>query len=555
MVMLSSLAADDATATVPREAERLALQGRLDAAKSGAERNKLGQFSTPPTLALDVLRYAKSLLPTPCPVRFLDPAIGTGAFYAALLATFPPDQIAAAEGYEIDAHYGQPAAELWADTALKVHLTDFTTASPPADNAKATLIICNPPYVRHHHMTSAEKVRHSEATTRATGIRLSGLAGLYCHFLLQAHEWLADGGLAGWLIPSEFMDVNYGREVKRYLTDHVTLHRIHRFDPNDVQFDDALVSSAVVWFTKSPPSADHAAEFSYGGTLAQPKVTVRVDAATLRETKKWTRFPGQREVGVDIIAAHRDGRLAMIQSKYTPTATRMTLADLFAIKRGLATGANEFFILSPEQVAEHELPDDVLRPILPSPRYLTTDEVEADEDGNPLVLRPRWLVDCALSEAEVENRYPTLWRYLQIGMKQGIQNGYLCQHRSPWYSQEQRLAAPILCTYLGRQGTKGGKPFRFILNLSKATAANVYLMLYPKPALAKRLEGKPKMLRDIWLSLNDIDPETLLGEGRVYGGGLHKLEPKELANAPADGILELLAELHGTPRQRSMWTV
>jgi hypothetical protein len=40
--------------------------------------------------------------------------------------------------------------------------------------------------------------------------------------------------------------------------------------------------------------------------------------------------------------------------------------------------------------------------------------------------------------------------------------------------------------------------------------------------------------------LNEIKPEELLGEGRVYGGGLHKLEPKELANVDASAIAELL---------------
>jgi hypothetical protein len=42
----------------------------------------------------------------------------------------------------------------------------------------------------------------------------------------------------------------------------------------------------------------------------------------------------------------------------------------------------------------------------------------------------------------------------------------------------------------------------------------------------------PSLIRRVWNDLNEIAPELLLGEGRVYGGGLHKLEPKELANVP-----------------------
>ena len=41
--------------------------------------------------------------------------------------------------------------------------------------------------------------------------------------------------------------------MERYLRERVTLLHIHRFDPGDVQFADALVSSAVVWFRNSPP--------------------------------------------------------------------------------------------------------------------------------------------------------------------------------------------------------------------------------------------------------------------------------------------------------------
>jgi hypothetical protein len=84
------------------------------------------------------------------------------------------------------------------------------------------------------------------------------------------------------------------------------------------------------------------------------------------------------------------------------------------------------------------------------------------------------------------------------------------------------------------------RPFRFILNHSLATAANVYLLLYPKPHVARALEANPGLKRQVWQALNRCEGSTLLDEGRVYGGGLHKLEPKELARVPADHLLEVL---------------
>src|SRR5713226_5249897 len=97
----------------PTEARRLVLQGELDAARTQKERNRLGQFATPTLLASDLLAHARTLLPKDAPVRFLDPAIGTGAFYAALLRHFPAERLKVAVGVEIDPHYGNPARRLW----------------------------------------------------------------------------------------------------------------------------------------------------------------------------------------------------------------------------------------------------------------------------------------------------------------------------------------------------------------------------------------------------------------------------------------------------------
>jgi adenine-specific DNA-methyltransferase len=494
------------------EKQRLEIQRERDSKKTPLQRNKLGQFATPTELAADILEFARTLTPKNKKVRFLDPAFGTGSFYAALLKSFDDSEISLAHGYEIDPHYADPAIELWSDYPLKIHVTDFTREEPPTD--LYNLLICNPPYVRHHHLSPEQKQFLPKRSEEISGQRLSGLAGLYCHFLLQSHGWMEEDGIAGWLIPTEFMDVNYGVAIKNYLLNEVELLRIHRFDAGDLQFADALVSSAVVWFRKRKPLSDHRIEFTYGGSLTNPKLSTIIQSEKLDAKKKWSKFSIHDPV---------------------PESDSPRIKDFFTIKRGLATGNNSFFILSATEIEEKALPKEFFKPILPAPRYLLTDQVSSDEEGVPTLEDQLFLLDCNLTEEEIKKQYPTLWNYLELG-KQDTAQGYICRHRSPWYSQENRSAAPIVCTYMSR---RSDKPFRFILNKSKATAANTYLMLYPKGELLE-LADNTGVMESVWKYLNEIAAESLLREGRTYGGGLNKIEPKELLNVPAHGIRDLI---------------
>jgi methylase of polypeptide subunit release factors len=514
------------------ETQRLERQAELDAVKSKTERNQLGQFATPSPLAITILQQAQRFFPADKPVRFLDPAIGTGAFYSALLHVLPNERIAAARGYEIDPHYGQTARLLWDNHEAEIIIGDFTQALPPERDAdKFNLVICNPPYVRHHHLSAKDKKRLQARSVQAFPNSLSGLAGLYVYFLGIAHAWLQNNGIAGWLIPSEFMDVNYGSAVRQYLTSQVTLLDIHRFEPEEVQFEDALVSSVIVWFRKEKPRPDHEVHFSLGGDLDTPRLHQSVLLEALRQEQKWTRFPKRPVRAAD--------------------SNELRFRDLFEIKRGIATGANDFFILDEEQIQQYELPFAFLTPILPSPRYLQSDEVLADLHGDPLLKRPLWLLNCDLPEDQIAHTYPTLWRYLQFGVEQGIHEGYLCRHRSIWYLQDKRAPSQFLCTYMGRSsGGHTSNPFRIILNHSRAVAPNVYLNIYPKPMLAQALAEKPELKHTIWHSLQSIEGEKLVDEGRVYGGGLYKLEPKELGNLPVSELFEWYGEwLPKMPRQ------
>ncbi|WP_341232036.1 Eco57I restriction-modification methylase domain-containing protein [uncultured Methylophaga sp.] len=493
------------------ESQRQVLQAELDKRKSQKERNVMGQFSTPITLANDILNHAKLIFPKKDKVKFLDPAIGTGSFFSALNNVFPSIRIDAATGFEIDEHYGKPALKLWGKTCLNYKLEDFTKQKPPCEEEKYNLIICNPPYVRHHHI-NGQKERLKILALEAADIKLSGLAGLYCYFMALSHPWMKKNAIAGWLIPSEFMDVNYGQAIKDYLLNKVTLLQIHRFDPNETQFDDALVSSAVVWFKNNKPSKSHKVKFSYGGTIDKPAYEKDVSISSLATENKWTRFP-------------------LFDERLEINVPR--LSDFFAVKRGIATGDNKFFVLTRKRIEDLGLPLEQFRPILPSPRYLNITDVNADQEGFPDIENQLFVLDCKLPFNVVKKIYPELYGYLEEGVRLGVSERYLCKNRKIWYSQENRPESRFYCTYIGRSDKEDKKPFRFILNRSKAIVANSYLILYPKPALEKEIERNPALNERLLDALNKITGKAMLDEGRVYGGGMHKMEPKELANVPA----------------------
>lgn len=520
------------------ETRREAFQAELDAQKSAAERNRLGQFATPRALALEITRYVETLVARP--IRFADPSIGTGSFFSAALAVFGRGGIKSAVGVELDPEFADIARGLWSAYGLEVLSGDFTrvivdrpTPCPP------NVVLANPPYVRHHHMGREDKERLQALVSRMTGVDVNGLAGLYVYFLLLATAWMADDGIGAWLIPSEFMDVNYGAALKRFLTERVTLIRAHRFAPDDVQFGDALVSSVVVVFRKAPAPADHEVEFTYGGTISQPAARDVVALVRLRESRKWTAFPSHSGNDRQTVG---DG-------------TGPTLGDFFRVQRGIATGCNKFFILPLAEAKARGLPAQYLRPILPSPRHLKGTIIHGGPDGYPLMETPLCVIDCDLEESVVRTRHPALWDYLQGAKGLGILDGYLVGKRTPWYKQERRDPALFLCTYMGR-GTTDRRPFRFIWNQSSAIGTNLYLMLHPRGVLAEMLRNHPNRAEKVHALLALVTGNELRGEGRVYGGGLNKIEPSELARISAKLFIETWEELRsGVTRQGQLFDV
>lgn len=481
-------------------------QDAVDASKSKKDRNKMGQFSTPRALADDLLVFAKKNIDSK-QVQFFDPAFGMGSFYTAFVKEFGAN--AKALGFEIDNDYYSASQKVWSQYKnLTLKKTNFTSEAPR--NFEADLIVCNPPYIRHQHIQPQEKKRLQKLSKEVSGQKISGLAGMHAYFMLLTHAWLKDNGLAIWLVPAEILEVNYGRSIREYLLNNTNLERIHFFEHANGKFDDALVSSCIIVYRKGTPISK-AISVTSGDSFASPVLQKDITRDRLEKTDKWSKY------------------LLDNQTQVT-RPTQKTLGDYFLIKRGIATGNNDFFVLDKERALELEIPKQYLRNILPSSRYLSDRTVCLDEDGFLAVEKKYVLLDIDLPLAQIKNEYPKLYGYLLAGMDQGVHESYLTSRRTPWYSQEKREPAKFFVRYMNREtkNSEGLHPI-FIKNEADAIATNSYLMLYEKPA---SLFEPNRSDTDLWNILKEGLDKAMYQYGRTYGGGLVKFEPSELRNIP-----------------------
>jgi hypothetical protein len=366
---------------------------------------------------------------------------------------------------------------------------------------RPSAVICNPPYSRHHSIPSEDKARIHAAIEERLGIRVSRLAGLHALFLLRALEIVKDGGRLAFITPAEWLDVNYGRAIKEFALERSHVEAIVLWKNDHLVFDGVLTTAAITLFRSDPrPGPTRIVQLPRSG---KPSVEEVIAAATGHETGLQV-----REVELDV-----DAKWSQPIRRRRRTRGKK-LRDLARVRRGIATGRNSFFVLSETDRRRHGLKRNDLLPCITTPRLIPADELsKADLEGlDPGV--PRWVVNCRLPQAEATE--DPLGRYLRWGKEElKVHEGYLASRRKPWYGLEERPRSPILFTYMNRR-----QP-RFIRNRAEAVPLNTFLIIEPSgdvdaDHLWRMLQGDHFM--------GQLDDAK-----RIYGGGLWKVEPRELS--------------------------
>lgn len=410
--------------------------------------------------------------------------------------------------------------------ARQMALPGMKIVAPTTFPDQFEAIVCNPPYTRHHHLPEAYKSSWAAVMKQEYGIRLSRFSSLFAYFFVQASRMLSPTGRMAFITPATVFEASYSSQVKTFIRQQLRLRAIISFDEALSIFEGVDTAACITLVEGSgTPTRDrvlHVRIREWPGvepvlqTIERGKTVTtdwgssrEIDPSTLEPRRKWT-----------VIGREND---RFSNEHFVPLST------LARVMRGIATGANDFFVLSDDEVVEWGLNQANLRPVLTktreAPGYVFS---QADFDRLGREGKKRWLLyltrPVAPGTAEA--------RYIQQGETRGLHQRSLVKSRSPWYVMEQRDPAPIYFTYLSR------KRSRFIHNQADVLALNVFLCIYPTPAISR----DETMLKTLLAMLNSlIAKDSLRHVGRTYGGDTIKIEPREMDRMPVLNPTELAA--------------
>lgn len=207
-----------------------------------SHRRRYAQFFTPPRVAKLMAEWAI----TSRTQTVLDPTTGMGVLVRAALARKPDVKIAA---FEKDPLILRAFLGSRPDlTRVEPLLTDFLVH----DLTQAyDAVLMNPPYLRHHDLAYDFDI--FESFGRSYGLNLSRLSNAYLLFTLKAATALSAGGRASIIVPTEWMNANFGSAMKSFLVGRGFLRELVYFSSCSDVFGDALTTASVLFLEKPVP--------------------------------------------------------------------------------------------------------------------------------------------------------------------------------------------------------------------------------------------------------------------------------------------------------------
>ena len=467
-----------------------------------------GAFFTPQPIATFLVQWA---VRSPSDTIF-EPSCGEAAFLleaVSRLRSLGADAIGSQQirGTDIDAPSVEAARDLLAALGANGSLAvgDFFDIEPAQ---QFSAVIGNPPYVRYHAFTGAERSKGLKAAL-AQGVRLTALASSWAAFVVNATAFLAPHGRLALVLPAELLSVNYAAPVRRFLLKRFARIRLVLFEERVFP---GVMEEVVLLLAEGHGPTDHC-------DLLQTK---NVSTLSSIDGRKWTPVDAEDKWVTGLLPPDAASLYAGLAAgrAYAP------LASWGETNLGMVTGNNRYFALSAIRARELGLSaGDLLRICPPGSRHLRglgfTDKAWRDmlADGSA-----GYLFDPDPVQPSQAAR-----AYITAGEQDSVHTAYKCRNRSPWWRVPRVPVPDAFFTYMNHDAP------RIVANRARVACLNsIHGIVFAKEHRHLALDLLPIA------ALNTV---TLLGAelvGRAYGGGLLKLEPREADRlpVPSRGLLE-----------------
>lgn len=246
------------------------------------------------------------------------------------------------------------------------------------------------------------------------------MKNIWVAFLLAAISCIEKDGVIFFVLPMEFLQVQYAEKIRLFLEEY--FNTIHILSFQERMFPEIEQESCLVYLTNEFKNQPHIF-FKIFEKLDSDIPCYFSKIERNKPLKKWTNA---------ILSDEDIDLLNMFDSKYKK------VSEMCDASPGIVTGANNEFILTKNQVEQLSCQELIL-PIIPKSNMLNGSFILTQDIVQRLAQQENRIYLLNLSKVDIELFSCALQKYLvEIGNKENsagikLKDRYKCKKRKPWY--------------------------------------------------------------------------------------------------------------------------
>lgn len=448
------------------------------------DNKQTGSFYTPMNLIEYMVDYVRDRI---VPQVILEPSAGDGRFAKVLKSFNCPITLVEYETDKIEYLENQYSNFC---TIRNADYLDFALNQ----EQKYDLIIGNPPYISKKVLPQDQR-ESSLKLLDYHNLSHDLFQNIWVSFILGALKNLSPNGAIFFVLPFEFLQVQYAEKLRKFLEDKFNTIEITTFE--DSVFAEIEQDICLVYLSNERQGKPY---IKYTTLVSDTNTTQTFESVIQRNKplKKWSN------------CILNDTETETLLN----TAARFPKIKAFGeISPGIVTGANSFFVLSKQKVNALNIAENQQLSILTKGAYVPSLLILKDDDFKSIESpkkRTRLLNLTTVNENVFSQE---LNSYLKTGKEKKVHERYKCKQRKRWFD------VPIIRTGGACFFKRFHKLPKLIVNEAGVHTTDVSYNI--------RFNDRSDAASFVFCFYNSLTMALCEYNGRFYGGGVGELVPSE----------------------------